>query len=36
MLTFPCPHCQKPLKVKDELAGKKIKCPACAKILNAR
>src|SRR5438045_893919 len=33
MLTFPCPHCNKPLKVKDEHAGKMVKCPACAKVL---
>ncbi len=24
-----CPGCQKPLKVKEELAGKKVKCPSC-------
>jgi hypothetical protein len=26
-----CPECNKPLKVKDELAGKKVKCPGCGK-----
>jgi len=29
MISFPCPQCTKPLKVKDELAGKRVKCPAC-------
>jgi len=24
-----CPSCEKALKVKDELAGKKVKCPGC-------
>src|SRR5262249_54884137 len=24
-----CPHCSRALKVKEELAGKKAKCPAC-------
>ena len=24
-----CPSCQQPLKVKEELAGKKVKCPGC-------
>jgi hypothetical protein len=26
-----CPDCQKLLKVKEELAGKKVKCPSCSK-----
>jgi WD40 repeat protein/tRNA A-37 threonylcarbamoyl transferase component Bud32 len=29
MIAFPCPGCGKGLKVKDELAGKKGKCPHC-------
>ncbi len=29
MITFPCPGCGQKLKVKDELAGKKGKCPHC-------
>ncbi len=29
MITFACPACQKKLSVKDELAGKKGKCPGC-------
>ncbi|MCS7045570.1 MAG: DUF1559 domain-containing protein [Gemmataceae bacterium] len=30
-----CPECGKKLAVRDELAGKKIKCPACAAIFTA-
>ncbi len=30
-IEFRCGSCQKKLKVKDELGGKKIKCPACGK-----
>src|SRR5262249_31932199 len=30
-IRFKCPHCQKPLGVKDQLAGKKAKCPVCKK-----
>jgi hypothetical protein len=29
MIAFACPGCGKQLKVKDELAGKKVKCPGC-------
>ena len=29
MISFPCGNCNKQLKVKDELAGKKVKCPGC-------
>jgi hypothetical protein len=32
-IKFKCPHCQKPLGVKDELAGKRAACPACKKVL---
>src|SRR3989442_287090 len=28
-IRFKCPHCQKALVVKDEVAGKKGACPAC-------
>lgn len=28
-ISFVCPSCQKPLKVKGELAGKRGKCPNC-------
>lgn len=31
MIKFECPHCQRKLNVKDELAGKKGKCPGCKK-----
>jgi hypothetical protein len=29
MISFPCTHCGKGLKVKDDLAGKKGRCPHC-------
>lgn len=30
MISFACPACARPLKVKDELADKRVKCPKCA------
>src|SRR5262249_42659782 len=33
-IRFNCPHCKKVLKVKDELAGKQAKCPACQHVLS--
>ena len=33
MILFQCSQCQKPLNVKPELAGKRVKCPLCAKIV---
>jgi serine/threonine protein kinase len=33
MICFECPACRKQLKVKDELAGKKGKCPGCGATL---
>ena len=30
-IKFKCPSCQKPLSVKDHLAGKKAACPVCKK-----
>jgi len=33
MIAFPCTHCGKDLKVKDELAGKRVKCPGCRKAV---
>jgi len=33
MISFPCVSCQKKLTVKDELAGKKGKCPGCGQAL---
>jgi hypothetical protein len=32
MINFCCPACQKKLSVKDELAGKKGKCPGCGQM----
>jgi hypothetical protein len=31
MISFQCPGCEKQITVKDELSGKKGKCPACGK-----
>ncbi len=33
MISFPCTHCRQPLRVKDDLAGKKGKCPHCGHAL---
>jgi serine/threonine protein kinase len=35
MIDFSCPHCQKKLKVNDELAGKRIRCPQCRSVQEA-
>src|SRR5437868_8458599 len=32
-IRFKCPHCQKPLSVKDHLAGRKASCPVCKKAI---
>jgi tetratricopeptide (TPR) repeat protein len=32
-IKFKCPHCQKGLSVKEQLAGKRAACPACKKAL---
>lgn len=32
-ISFQCPFCQKPYKVKDELAGKKAPCNQCKSIM---
>ena len=29
-LIVSCPNCSRKLRIKDELAGKKVKCPACS------
>jgi hypothetical protein len=29
-IKFACPECNKPLKVPEEYAGRRLKCPACA------
>ncbi|HTU89116.1 MAG TPA: protein kinase [Gemmataceae bacterium] len=34
-LTFSCSGCGKPLRVKVEAAGKKVKCPHCAQVMTA-
>src|SRR5450755_2517656 len=28
-IAFACSECERKLKVKDELAGRKVKCPSC-------
>src|SRR3954471_16474370 len=32
-IKFRCPHCDKALSVKDELAGKKRTCPGCKTVV---
>jgi hypothetical protein len=32
-IKFHCPHCQKPLNVRDQFAGRRAACPACKKSL---
>jgi predicted Zn finger-like uncharacterized protein len=32
-IAFACPHCAKPFRVADELAGKRSKCPSCGNTL---
>jgi len=34
-LTFACPGCRKKLKVRAQMAGKKLKCPACGQKVHA-
>jgi predicted Zn finger-like uncharacterized protein len=34
-INIQCPGCQKKLKVKDELAGKRVKCPACGHVVES-
>src|SRR5687767_7355345 len=29
MLTAPCPHCQRTVKVQERLIGKRVICPKC-------
>ncbi len=33
-VSFACPGCQKTLKARPELAGKKVKCPQCGEAVN--
>lgn len=35
-ISVRCSSCDKKLQVKDELVGKKVKCPACGKVLPIR
>ncbi|MCX5648949.1 MAG: hypothetical protein NTX40_07630 [Planctomycetota bacterium] len=35
MIQFQCAKCGKRLMVKDESAGKRVKCPACGQVLQA-
>ena len=32
--TMNCPGCQTPLRVRDEMAGMKIKCPRCSQVVS--
>src|SRR5262245_34418749 len=32
-IRLKCPDCDKPLKAKDELAGKRIRCPGCQSVI---
>lgn len=32
MISFSCPQCARELRVRDELAGKKVRCPHCGTI----
>lgn len=34
-ITATCPNCKKMLKVRDELVGKKLKCPGCGNTFTA-
>lgn len=31
--TMSCPGCQTPLRLRDDMAGKKIKCPRCGSVV---
>jgi len=33
MIHFPCSECAKALRLNDNLAGKKVKCPGCGKVV---
>ena len=33
-LSITCSNCDKTLKVKEELAGKKIRCPECSTAIS--
>jgi len=34
VIAFMCSHCDKPLRVRDDLAGKRAKCPACGQAIS--
>ncbi len=34
-LSVPCPSCKTVLKIADNLAGKRIKCPRCSEVVSA-
>ena len=36
MIAISCSACQKKLSVKDDLAGKKVKCPGCGQVTTVR
>jgi hypothetical protein len=33
MIRLQCPHCTKEISARDELAGKKVRCPVCKEVL---
>src|SRR5437868_4796962 len=35
MITITCSACQKKLAVKEEFAGRKVRCPSCGAVLTA-
>jgi hypothetical protein len=35
-ITIQCPNCCKKLNARDELAGKRVKCPACGEVIQPR
>lgn len=35
MPTVPCPHCQAPLRLPDEVIGRKVKCPKCQELFTS-
>jgi hypothetical protein len=32
MITFHCPQCHRPVRIADEHAGKKARCPGCRQV----
>src|SRR5262249_11505509 len=31
---FNCDHCERSIRVRDELAGKRVKCPSCSETVS--